>query len=99
METLYVVVVLGGIGYAAYKVNQWHDEEAGKGADKILCPHCGVRGCVTGRSMVRGKGISGGKATAGLMTGGLSLPFAGLSKNQRVRTLKCSNCNSTWDVT
>lgn len=74
------------------------NENANANADKILCQHCGERGHVTVRVVSRGKGISGGKATAGLMTGGLSLPFAGLSKNQTVRNLTCGNCSMTWDV-
>lgn len=98
MDQLPVWIGLIGGGYLFFRYNRWQNEEAKKGADKIVCPHCGERGCVTGKSVVRGKGVSGGKAAGAVMTGGASVFATGLSKNQRVRNLKCSNCNSEWDV-
>ena len=65
---------------------------------QIRCPHCGQVGCVTKTIVTKGQGISGGKATAGLLTGGLSLPFAGLSRNERMSHMKCANCHMEWDV-
>lgn len=41
-------------------------------------------------------GVSGGKATAALLTGGFSLLAMGLSRKQRVTEAWCSNCQSTW---
>lgn len=98
METFLVFAGLAAGGWVAVKYAQFQKEEAAKGADKIVCPHCQVRGEVTATSTVRGQGISGGKATAGLLTGGASLLVAGLSKNQRMRLLRCGNCGSEWAV-
>lgn len=42
------------------------------------------------------KGISGGKATAAIITGGLSIGAVGLSRKQRVTRALCSSCQVTW---
>lgn len=98
METVLVLAgfVLGGVIYFRY--NKAQSEAAKKGAENLVCPHCQERGTVTGRSDIASKGISGGKASGAVLTGGASVLFTGLSKNQRVRRLHCENCNSTWDV-
>lgn len=98
MDQALVWIVIAGFIALGVWYNRYLNEQAAEGADKIVCPHCQAKGHVTGKAVVRSKGISGGKATAGLLTAGLSLPFAGLSKNQHARELHCSNCNSTWDV-
>ena len=64
--------------------------------DKLLCPHCGERGAVHTREVKLKKGVSGGKAMAGLMTGGLSLFATGLSRKERVTEAWCGNCQSQW---
>jgi hypothetical protein len=45
---------------------------------KMVCPHCQSKGTVTTRPIVESGGISGGKATAALLTGGLSVLATGL---------------------
>jgi hypothetical protein len=65
---------------------------------KIGCPHCGMIGHVTVTEVDRKQGLSGGKATAGLLTGGASLFAVGLSRKQKIRHLSCSNCSMEWDV-
>jgi len=74
------------------------NKEAAKGAEQLVCPHCHTRGTVTGKSGISSKGVSGGKAAGAVVTGGLSVFATGLSKNERVRKLTCSKCNSTWDA-
>ena len=63
---------------------------------QIICPHCQVRGHVTTKRVHAKQGISGGKATAALLTGGLSLLATGLSQHQKVTKATCSNCGSVW---
>lgn len=65
---------------------------------EIICPYCGVKGKVYTRLVKRKKGISGGKATGALMTGGASLLLTGLSRKERVTHMKCNNCRTEWDV-
>ena len=42
------------------------------------------------------KGVSGSKATAGLLTGGLSLLVVGLSRQEELTKARCDNCKNTW---
>lgn len=62
----------------------------------LVCPHCQTQGYVTTTPVKVKTGISGGKATAALLTGGVSLLAVGLSRKQAVTSAKCSNCGSTW---
>ncbi len=63
---------------------------------KIICPHCGEPGSVHCQTIKQKAGISGGKAMAGLMTGGLSLLATGLSRKQAMTEAWCGNCKSVW---
>lgn len=67
-----------------------------EGDPKIVCPHCHQSGCVTTRKIVEKSGIDGGKATAAVLTGGLSLVATGLSGNQERTEATCSNCHTVW---
>lgn len=67
-------------------------------AAQIVCPHCQTRGQVTVRRVRRKKGVSGGKATAGLLTMGASLLAVGLSRKEGAQNLTCGNCGMSWDV-
>jgi len=62
----------------------------------IICPHCQTKGSVTTRSVKKKAGISGGKATAALLTAGISLLGTGLSRKDKVTEAHCSNCGATW---
>jgi len=66
------------------------------GDSQIICPHCMRKGFVTTRKIKRKAGISGGKATAAILTGGLSLLAAGLSRKEELTEAYCANCNATW---
>jgi hypothetical protein len=65
---------------------------------RIVCPHCQMAGQVTVRAVSRKKGVSGGKATGALLTGGASMLLTGLSRKEPARVLSCGNCGMTWDV-
>ncbi len=62
----------------------------------MVCPHCQQRGFVRVRSVSRKAGISGGKATGAILTGGISLLATGLSRKETVTEASCSNCKSKW---
>lgn len=62
----------------------------------IICQHCQQAGGVTVRNVQQKQGISGGKATSAVLTGGLSLVAVGLSKKGMVNELTCSKCKMTW---
>jgi hypothetical protein len=65
---------------------------------KIICPYCKKSGYVSTKTVIRKSGIHGGKATAGVFTGGLSLLVTGLSGKQKVSEYKCCNCNAKWNA-
>jgi hypothetical protein len=62
----------------------------------LVCPHCQTKGEVRTKSLQRKAGISGGKATAALLTAGLSVVATGLSRKENVTQAHCMHCNSTW---
>ena len=63
----------------------------------LFCPHCQTKGKVHTMPVNRKRGVSGGKATGALLTGGLSLLATGLSRKEQATQAHCDNCNSTWD--
>lgn len=65
---------------------------------RIVCQFCSEAGHVTTRMVQRKKGISGGKATGALLTGGVSLVAVGLSRKGWVTILTCGNCRMTWEA-
>lgn len=65
---------------------------------KILCPHCHTRGNVTSTVVKAKRGVSGGKVTGAVLTGGLSILGTGLSRKQQVTEMHCGNCGTTWHV-
>lgn len=66
-------------------------------APKVICPRCHEVGDVSSRLEDRKSGISGGKATAAILTLGLSLLVVGLSRKTLVEHAQCDNCESVWD--
>lgn len=64
----------------------------------IVCQHCHVQGQVFPTLVRRKQGISGGKATGAVLTGGVSLVATGLSRKQTFTNMRCGNCGTTWDV-
>lgn len=63
---------------------------------RIICPHCQTKGQVTTAAVTVNVGISGGKATAAILTGGVSMLATGLSNRQAMTKATCSNCGSVW---
>ena len=69
-----------------------------QGAGRIVCPHCQVQGRVTTKAVKVKKGVSGGKATAALLTGGWSLLATGLARKESVTEAHCGSCGMTWHI-
>ena len=65
--------------------------------DTIICPHCQIRGSVRTAKVKRKRGVSGGKATAAVLTLGWSMLATGLSRKEMVTHAACGNCGSEWD--
>jgi predicted RNA-binding Zn-ribbon protein involved in translation (DUF1610 family) len=63
---------------------------------RVTCPHCGVTGGVDVKRVKQKKGISGGKATAAVLTAGISILGTGLSRKEQVSKAHCNNCGVTW---
>jgi len=63
---------------------------------QMICPHCQTKGSVRTMIVKAKKGVSGGKATAAVLTAGLSILATGLSRKERLTEARCSNCNSVW---
>lgn len=76
----------GAISYAAH----------GSVSEKIVCSQCGEKGYVHTRKVSKKAGVSGGKATAALLTIGLSLFVTGLSRSEKLTKAYCGNCESQW---
>jgi hypothetical protein len=62
----------------------------------MVCPHCQEKGRIRVKRLTQKKGVSGGKATAAILTAGTSLLAVGLSRKENVTQAHCCNCNSTW---
>lgn len=98
MRGMEQVTVWIGLAIGAYFAWVVYEANKPKLNEKLLCPHCQERGYVTSGVVVRKKGISGGKATGALFTGGLSMLATGLSRKESARHMSCSNCGTSWDV-
>jgi hypothetical protein len=68
----------------------------GHTSPEMICPHCQTRGQIRTLKVTQDKGISGGKATGAVLTGGLSVLATGLSRKEDVTQAHCDKCNSTW---
>lgn len=67
-----------------------------QGDAAIICPHCHVRGKVTTQTVKMKRGISGGKATAAILTVGVSLLATGLARKEKTTKATCHNCGAVW---
>ncbi len=67
-------------------------------AERIACPHCQTRGHVRTASVKLKRGISGGKATGAVVTGGFSVLLTGLSRKVKATQATCGNCRVTWEI-
>ncbi|MDR3572306.1 MAG: hypothetical protein P4L50_00455 [Anaerolineaceae bacterium] len=62
----------------------------------MVCPHCQTKGKVRTKAIEKKAGISGGKATAAVLTGGVSVLATGLSRSEGATQAHCDECNNTW---
>lgn len=67
-------------------------------APNVVCPHCGTAGSVHMKREKVKKGVSGGKATAAVLTGGASMLATGLSRKGWVTHAYCQHCTTQWTV-
>jgi len=65
---------------------------------QMVCAHCQQLGGVATKLEKVKKGVSGGKATAAVLTAGVSLFATGLSRKEQVTSARCSNCGVTWQL-
>lgn len=72
-------------------------EQLGYKNPVMVCPHCQNKGCARTKKVKRKKGISGGKAMAGILTGGVSLLATGLARKENLTQAHCESCGNTWD--
>jgi len=63
---------------------------------EMICPHCQTKGMVYTKQVKKKKGISGGKATAAVLTAGFSILATGLSRKEKSTEAHCDNCGATW---
>ena len=63
---------------------------------QMICPHCQTKGSVRTKPVTKKTGISGGKATAALLTAGVSVLATGLSRKEGMTQAHCESCNCTW---
>jgi hypothetical protein len=62
----------------------------------MICPHCSTRGQIGTRIVENKRGVSGGKATAAILSGGISLLATGLARKEKATQARCGNCSSLW---
>lgn len=93
-----LVAVVVGISIYYYKLPDDKLDEViyGKVNPEIICPHCQVKGMVHTKKINKKVGISGGKATAALLTAGVSVLATGLSRKDHLTQAYCCKCESTW---
>jgi len=105
MLSLLILIIIGGVVYYFMKYQKsgsapnirntylWGSLHA-----EVICPHCQTKGNVHYKHLDRKKGISGGKATAALLTSGVSMLATGLSRKEQHIQAHCVKCNTTWDI-
>jgi RecJ-like exonuclease len=80
----------------AQKANHTNTVFHGPLNGQIICQQCQTKGHVHTKTVEQKSGISGGKATGAILTGGISLLATGLSRKNTVTQAHCANCKSSW---
>lgn len=62
----------------------------------MVCPHCQTIGFVATTQVKVKRGISGGKATGAILTGGFSLLATGLARQDVLTQATCGKCGMQW---
>lgn len=83
--------------YLAGKGGALARQEHGALNPAMVCPHCGAHGAVRTKLVDRKKGVSGGKATAAVLTGGVSMLAVGLSRKEHLTRARCDRCLNVWE--
>ncbi|HPT73063.1 MAG TPA: hypothetical protein PLE74_12375 [Candidatus Cloacimonadota bacterium] len=85
---------------ASLSIEQRFKEDAeceyGKKNTMMICPHCQSKGTIRIKPIKKRTGISGGKATAAVLTGGVSVLATGLSHKEDLTQAHCGKCKNTW---
>lgn len=76
----------------------WAASSYGDVHPQVICPHCQTRGNVRMKRIKVKQGLSGGKATGAVLTGGLSILATGLSRKGWVTQAHCGACGTTWNL-
>lgn len=93
----FVFAVVGGLFIGIFGTSEQKSEISfGSLNPHMNCPHCNTSGNIRTKPITQKKGISGGKAVAGLLTGGVSLLAIGLSRKEDLTQAHCQKCNNTW---
>jgi len=93
--TIFVILLISAVVFKRV-YPAWLTFQAVRPGSKVACPHCGTVGSVRYNHERVNTGISGGKATAAVLTGGTSVLFTGLSGHLRVSTAWCDHCKAQW---
>ena len=96
MEGFILLVLIIVVVCIVVKDNNGETQSTNTLSSNMICPHCHTKGSVTTQRLKQKVGISGGKATAGILTCGISLLGTGLSRKQWVTEAHCSNCGNVW---
>lgn len=96
MLLLFVLIIALAASQKRISPEQQAQLTNGRISPQVICPHCQTRGTVRTKAIKKKVGISGGKATAALLTGGVSLLATGLARKEALTQAHCENCNSTW---
>lgn len=86
------------VGAVLYPLSQVILKPDGDLVPEVVCPHCQTKGKVYRDVTTEKSGIDGTKAAGGILTGGASLWFTGLSEKFQAAKLTCKNCGSEWTV-
>lgn len=62
----------------------------------VVCSQCNTTGKCRVKPIDKKVGVSGGKATAAILTGGVSLLATGLSRKEKVSQVTCGHCKCSW---
>lgn len=93
---LFLVFVISLVTFFSASPEKQQEMMYGRLNARMRCPHCDTSGQVRTKPVTQKKGVSGGKATAAVLTGGISLLATGLSRKENNTQARCGNCDNTW---
>jgi hypothetical protein len=87
---------LRGVSGSTKGTPEWADLTCGSCNAAMVCPHCQEKGTVRTKAVARKRGLSASKATAALLTGGISILATGISRHESLTQAHCDNCGNSW---